>query len=96
MPKIDISETFDIPYDSLSNEQRLAIKLLMEGNALKNPVEEKVKKTKVAVDEEKKNVEERQNKRMNIVMSKKRKERHEKRKDIVAREGAATLHDSTN
>ena len=47
MPKIDISETFDIPYDSLSNEQRLAIKLLMEGNALKNPVEEKVKKTKV-------------------------------------------------
>ena len=58
MPKIDISETFDIPYDSLSNEQRLAIKLLMEGNALKNPVEEKVKKTKVAVEEEKKNVEE--------------------------------------
>ena len=58
MPIIDISETFDIPYDSLSNEQRLAIKLLMEGKALKNPVEKKVKKTTSLVEEEKKKVEE--------------------------------------
>jgi len=53
MPEFSFPETIDIPFDTLTAQQRLSIKLLMEGAGLQNPQKEKIDKTKELVDEEK-------------------------------------------
>ena len=58
MPEFEFPEPIDVQYDSLSNQQRLAIKLLMDGKGLKNPAKQKIEDTKKVVTEEQTLIEE--------------------------------------
>ena len=52
MPKIELPDTIKIPFESLSNEQRLGVKLLMEGRALQNPLAQRIKESKEKCEKE--------------------------------------------
>ena len=53
MPILNLPETIDIDTDSLTNEQRAAIKVLMDGRGLYNPIDKKIEKCFLVIAKEK-------------------------------------------
>ena len=52
MPIFNLPETVEIPFDSLTNEQRAAIHTVMSGDGLINPLSDKIQKCRDAIRHE--------------------------------------------
>ena len=52
MPILNLPDTIEIPFDSLTNEQRNAIHTVMTGKGLDNPLSDKIDKCRAAVRKE--------------------------------------------